>query len=681
MAYTALEQMRRRNKKLFGTDVGPFAPPPLKRAGRQIDLKTAALRFLREDCEGLRFDAEKTAEEKRTGRYLGKSLRPNEIPFNMQMDLNRLCLERELEKFIDSGTAEDAYTVYYAYLEMFVGSGGRSQRMVEMLSEFESNASSLLMKHRDHYSHSVYVFALGLAIYETNSAFRQVFRQFYGFKEEEKHEAAAFFLEYWGLTALFHDIGYPFEIPFEQVVAYFEMQNRPRGKGSYLTFRGMRAMTGLGKASQRRLETLFGRQFRSLNELLAYGIALRLEEAYGVSEPYLLNIIENKPKHPERNGFFMDHAVFSAARLFGELCTVMGAEKLKAPHLDVLSAIVLHNSLFKFAVNFYKSDKKRKAPLAPDQHPLAWMLMLCDELQCWDRTAYGRNSRTELQPMAAKFIFPDGNIRATYIYDEEEAEKIHEYQKQYRAWAAGSKNTPPPRLKAYSDMAETEQRFLTDIEKIVDLPALGMDLTVLTKLQPADRSSKHTYLSVSNFLHMYDFAVALNARYRHLGAEDKVSPAQLMKEFDEMSLEYQLSNINQVQSFSSYLNAIGCFYTDKPVDFDMVHAFSSEETEIFAPLEHERWIREHRAAGWTGGDLYETVPLEDPSQRAALRERFRMHRLCMNGDPDHAAVKAHYDSLSEEEQGKDWKPFNSMLKLIKKFDGLRIYRLNHTDKR
>ena len=30
----------------------------------------------------------------------------------------------------------------------------------------------------------------------------------------------------------------------------------------------------------------------------------------------------------------------------------------------------------------------------------------------------------------------------------------------------------------------------------------------------------------------------------------------------------------------------------------------------------------------------------------------------------------------EEEKGKDWEPFNSMLKLIKKFDGLRIYRLN-----
>ena len=31
--------------------------------------------------------------------------------------------------------------------------------------------------------------------------------------------------------------------------------------------------------------------------------------------------------------------------------------------------------------------------------------------------------------------------------------------------------------------------------------------------------------------------------------------------------------------------------------------------------------------------------------------------------------------LSPEDQGKDWLPFNSMLKLLRKYDGLRIYQL------
>ena len=42
------------------------------------------------------------------------------------------------------------------------------------------------------------------------------------------------------------------------------------------------------------------------------------------------------------------------------------------------------------------------------------------------------------------------------------------------------------------------------------------------------------------------------------------------KEFSALSLEYKLFNINQVKSFSRYLNAIHCFYTDRQVDFDML---------------------------------------------------------------------------------------------------------------
>ena len=49
--------------------------------------------------------------------------------------------------------------------------------------------------------------------------------------------------------------------------------------------------------------------------------------------------------------------------------------------------------------------------------------------------------------------------------------------------------------------------------------------------------------------------------------------------------------MHQVMSFSRYLNAIHCFYTDRQVDFDMLEAFSPEEIECIAPMEHERWVR------------------------------------------------------------------------------------------
>ena len=142
------------------------------------DLMSAALRFLHNTCEGLGFDPSVEEQEDLTGICQGTGLKKGQVPYNMQMDVNRLCLERELERFIRSGVAEDAYNIYYCYLEMFFGHYGKSKKMVELLSEFEANGSSLLMKHRDHYSHSVYVFALGLAIYETNESYRRRFAEF-----------------------------------------------------------------------------------------------------------------------------------------------------------------------------------------------------------------------------------------------------------------------------------------------------------------------------------------------------------------------------------------------------------------------------------------------------------------------------------------------------------------------
>ena len=111
MAYTALEKMRRLNEAEFGQDVGPMQPVLFPGADKNNDLKSAALRFLHERCEGLRFNTEIEAEEIKNSDYRGTSIKPNQIPYNMQMDIDRLCLERELERFIDSGVAEDAYNV------------------------------------------------------------------------------------------------------------------------------------------------------------------------------------------------------------------------------------------------------------------------------------------------------------------------------------------------------------------------------------------------------------------------------------------------------------------------------------------------------------------------------------------------------------------------------------------
>ena len=548
--------------------------------------------------------------------------------------------------------------------------------MVELLSEYEANGSSLLLKHRDHYSHSVYVFALGLAIYETNEAFRNSFRAFYHLMAKPDHEAANLFLEFWGLTALFHDIGYPFELPFEQVLSYFEVEDQERGKGSlFLAYHSVEALTALDDEAKAHLETLYHRRFETTSELLAFDITEKLGEAYDFSEEYMLDILNRKPTHPEEFGYFMDHAFFSAVRLYRELAEELGAKSLTEKHVDALSAIMLHNSLYKFAISFYKDKKpeKRKAPLRMELHPLAWLLMLCDELQCWDRKSYGRNSRRELHPMAASFDFTGQAIKAVYFYDIAEQKKIEDYERLRAAWEADP-TTKKPRLKAYSDMAGEKSDFTADIERIVDI--FSIPLSVVPELRRMNRENKRTYLSGSNFLHFYDFAVALHAR----SMPGKPTREEMEAKFNACSLEYRLSTLGRTRHFAAYLNAINCFYTDRLVDFELVTHFGTKDAAIFAPMEHERWVREHQAMGWRYGNEYETLPLDVPAEeekeaRAALREQLRCHKRCMDGKLSHEEIRAHYQRLPKAYQDKDWKPFNKLLELLKMFDGSKIYRL------
>lgn len=693
MAYTALEKMRRINESKYNCDIGPQQPSMYKSEENDFDLKSCALRFIHERCEGLRFDRKIEEEEDRTGIYRGTSTRPNQIPYNMEMDIKRLCLERELERFLDSGATRDAYNVYYCYLEIFLGSYAKAKRMVELLSEYEINGSSLLIRHRDHYSHSVYVFALGLAIYESNEKYRKTFNRFYHFDtdggdEEQSRKAAAFFLGFWGLTALFHDIGYPFELPFEQVLSYFEVNDEERGQNTpFLAYKNMHVITDLGPQAADRFEQLYGRRFSTLDEVLAYDITQKLGKLYDFTEDYMTETIRNKAVAPENYNYSMDHGYFSAQRLYRGLIEAMGIDSdgsgktcdgtIMASHVDALSAIMMHNLLFKYSICFYKEGTKPPMPM--DLHPLAWLLMLCDELQCWDRAAYGRNTRTQLQPMGAEFDFRNNRFVANYLFDEDEQDKIDAYLEKYVAWKASGKVGKEPKLKAYSDFVNEKKTFTSKLKSIVDTS--GFPLIVLCNIAPVNRGSKHIYLSNSNFLHLHDFAVALNARYNHEGKEKSVDQETMEEEFANMSLEYKLSNIDQAKNFGRYLNAIHCFYSDQSVDYDVLKEFTTEQIDRVGPMEYERWVLFHKSMGWSEGDLYEKVPVPDgvdeKAYRLMLREQMRCHKLAMNDrDLTSEQIYRHYDELPESEKDKDKLLFNGMLQLVRKFDGLRIYQFS-----
>ncbi|MGF0033734.1 hypothetical protein ACQRBN_12315 [Bariatricus sp. SGI.154] len=582
----------------------------------------------------------------------------HQIPYNMEMDIDRLCLERAIHRFMRSGVAQDAFDVYFCYLEMFFGNYGKAKKMIEMLAEFESNASALLMKHRDHYSHSVYVFILGLAIYNKNEIIRKAYREYYRIADEK--EAAHHYIRYWGLAALFHDIGYPFELPFEQVKSYYG--NSIIGV-PFVAYRGVQDYIRLSEEEAAYYEKLLGRQLseKTVNAVLAVNIADKLESVYGCSsETICSEMLNPKPEEPDAFGGFMDHAYFSGVLLFKELEKMMGMESMTVTCLDALTAIVLHNSMYKFSVTNIR-DEKRNIPFDVNLHPLAYILMLCDELQCWDRTSYGQNSRRELHAMWCDLEFIGNDIKAMYYYDS----KL-EYKKDV------AKGT-------YRKMTGDPVSFVKDIETIIrvnERDSIGFSLD--TAFVPNNRRT-HTYLSNSSFIHLYNFAVALNGRYQSAVPEDikerEESAESLEESFENLSLEYKLSNIMQAKAFAGYLDAIDCFYTDKPVDYELLDQFTDTDMDIIGPMEHERWLNEKLSMGWTYGTDYRKEELckgiyglgEDVKTISRnLREQTRMHELMVEN----------YEELEREEQDKDTEPMNCMLHLIDEYDGLRIYRVN-----
>ena len=137
-----------------------------------------------------------------------------------------LCLEVSLLRFLRDKTRENAFEVFYCYCEIFkpfgYGYDKNCERILFLLNAHEENAGRLSASQRDHYAHSVIVFAMGLSIYQNSEAFRAHIQEFFKKHFNVQGEVKERFLLLWGLTSLFHDIGYPFELAFSQIRQYKE---------------------------------------------------------------------------------------------------------------------------------------------------------------------------------------------------------------------------------------------------------------------------------------------------------------------------------------------------------------------------------------------------------------------------------------------------------------------------
>lgn len=543
------------------------------------------------------------------------------------------CLHRTVQQFCKSGKKGDAFSVYYCFCEIFevFGSGyGSMNRLLEFLFDHEYYSGELLSKHRDHYSHSVYVFALGLSIYANDKTFRNTFLNFY--KAENADDTS--FLYWWGLTSLFHDIGYPFQLAYEQIKAYTQsMWGEANPESPYISYDNMGMLLTLGK------NIVCEEQFsavKTVGELLAYGINKRL----GYPLNTLLSLLNERYGHQKH---FMDHAYFSAVLLLHQFSKC--AVKFTEPLLDVLTAIALHNNLNRYDIN---GALNTDTAVPVTRHPLAYLLILCDELQDWDRTAFGYVSKKDPLAWKIDISVADGKIDVCYVFDS-----LYTFDtKEGEQGQEGDTPVVSEILRENLNYVKIASgKFLNSVKKLV---RGDIELTVRTREEKKKKRTK-VYISSENFINLCDFAYAIHKSYQRIyGGVD----------FDELSLDFRLSNIEQAKSYSDKLELINCFYSDRELDYPIVKRFTKNAEEqngntrddmgFLAREEHLRWVREKLQSGWKYGTDYKTKEERDAK---------KIHKDIIP-----------FDFLPEDEKLKDELMIKNMVPYLYHFGhGVRIY--------
>ena len=541
---------------------------------------------------------------------------------------DKTCFKKSLEQFLSSGSKEDAFTVYFCFSEIFklFGKGyDNTQKLLETLSDHEHHSGELLSKHRDHYSHSVYVFALGLAVYANDKTYCNAFNKFYGRKDGEN--PAFKFLLLWGMTSLFHDIGYPFQLAHEQIKNYAaELWGKNNPINPYVSFGNFAAFTAIDSQTEKRLQTALNTKtsFTSLDDLFAYGLKLR--------ENYDEKFIKEKlRKRVEVQPAFMDHGYFSAVILAKQLLS-QPDYVLNNEQLDVLTALLLHNS-------FNKYDIPDAHPIALGEHPLSYLLILCDELQNWDRLAYGKISKRDPIAWDVLLDIRSNAIKAQYIFD---------------SFSVTDENNGKRLNKSFVEIRDGV--FVENIKKFINT---SMELTA-EAVEIKKTKKKHDYASSNNFINLCDFAKAIHASYNEYCRD--LDAGHINESFDKLPLEFKVSNIEQAKSYAYKLELINCFYSSKDLDYPVIEDFNVpvagtagfDILEFLCREEHVRWVREKLKMGWKYGTDYSTT-----EQRNAKK----IHKDIVP-----------YEQLSESERKKDAVMINNIIPLLKKFgNNIRIY--------
>lgn len=457
----------------------------------------------------------------------------------------KMYMREAIIAFLNHESKATAYYVYNTFLDCYRIKGKVDSNFIELLDtlkSYEENAATFSYKERDHYVHSVNVFILGLYIYEQNATYRESFEKFYQkdvYVERHSNSTEEFFYQ-WGVTSLLHDIAYTVEVTSNQIKKF--------NSNKYTSLDPF-----------------------STQDLLSYNISITLGVEFGKIKEIMDGFVESMQKSG-----FVEHGYYSAIivlKWYGNLIQKSGQslEILYHPILNASTAILLHN----FYKNTMQNPPFSLEQLSAKVHPMGYMLILCDELQEWNREAYGVLDKQKALMADSDIIVTDDMLSIHYITFE----------------------------KTFSEDFATKKEDL--FKKLLDIEEIFRDSVKVTCTTKSDvyieeiRENDKYILPRPIIENLEKMAKVIHNNYNK----------NQLKAYQDKPLEYptwetlpdtlKYSNIRQARGVFDKLNSYGYVATLEQEGREEIIEYTKEQIEELARDEHDAWWAERKFNGWT----------------------------------------------------------------------------------
>lgn len=537
-------------------------------------------------------------------------------------------LKAAIDVFLDFESEYTAQDVYKTFLMIYqITDEDKSEKdedfnvvsepntllnLVDVMEKYEKNTGELIERQRDHFIHSVNVFVLGLAVYSQNKNYREIFKdyilsskyeKFYRIDGELSNEE---FLYRWGVAALFHDIGYPFEIIGKQLNKIINDSVKSISN-SYdvsvnIDFRDFDEFNSIVKIDPYDFADKYRTNYSKSKiidlykptEIMAHKIAHNFNfDTYQFK--LLINHLNNFVYYMQENNF-IDHGFYSAILVlnsYGKLIQKYSKNKdfFFYPIVDSATAILLHN---------YYNKTLQKEPfnlsrLAPEDNPIAFLLILCDELQEWNRQPFGLIDKK-------KFHVNDLIIDITDDWMDVE------YKLKFGSMGLGFSKDKKEFIYQVLDIESIFRKGLSVVTDVND----DVEHAVMRDIDISDIQAPDVLLHKVEKLAMEihdQYMISVIEEYnekKEIGEVDE----KLQKKYDDLcdfkdlSAELKMSNIRQARSIPNKLNMIGCEIAAKSDSRRAITKEDLTDNEVLnlAIYEHREWCKEKRGTGWTKGD-------------------------------------------------------------------------------